>query len=636
MARRALSHTFAVALNYAIAIRTSHGKERSGKDIKSDERHRHFVGILEQVRETLRSLMDPQVAKAAGLHDDPAIALSNRFAELKVEELSEEFLRAPDVSLPPIKAHFEEKRDAREEALLAIELILEDYKSFRNVIRECWQEYHEGTRDLIEISIMTNTAMDLARRLEADAEILIDECGGFNAVFEQYCEDSTADASLVAALPEDQRDLSMHKTDEPFLISTYPILEEFLQSIQDESLPVTEAAKEGPGTLPKLRDSPPLDPAAVEAKHQADKSFLHAMLLDFYVVTMKMKPILPEDELTRGLRAVFETRRSSLWVIFALEVYLDINYMFRDDVARGYWDLYKFGVSISESIYDNLTFFGSIPCDPWPPIKDEALAQLREDVIKIVNEDLIWQRKKGLGLSGAVLGGSNQHWKSHPVRCGLMAYNIRMRYQGLSVEFENKWQTIYYTYTLYYTLRFQNLLRTPWKDMEALIHEQPHIDLSSRTKTFEDIMFRVGTDLGVSASLAGSDRKFGSRIPIVDERTQNIRLQERNPVALMFKKRFCDNDGRTNFTEEDLVNILSKAMSVVSKKSKKTKKNKKIESANGERPTIPQLLQTLRAKLVSEKSTSDFDYLEFNRLCWQLLREVRPKCKSRTSCLTLR
>ena len=31
--------------------------------------------------------------------------------------------------------------------------------------------------------------------------------------------------------------------------------------------------------------------------------------------------------------------------------------------------------------------------------------------------------------------------------------------------------------------------------------------------------------------------------------------------------------------------------------------------------------------MVSEKSSSDFDYLEFNRLCWELLRSVRVDCE---------
>ena len=77
------------------------------------------------------------------------------------------------------------------------------------------------------------------------------------------------------------------------------------------------------------------------------------------------------------------------------------------------------------------------------------------------------------------------------------------------------------------------------------------------------------------------------------------------------------------------MNILSQAAPVkaVSVPSKRSKKNKKNKSSNDERLTIPKLLQTLRAKLVDEKSSSDFDYLEFNRLCWQVLEQVQPVCE---------
>ena len=342
------------------------------------------------------------------------------------------------------------------------------------------------------------------------------------------------------------------------------------------------------------------------------------MLLDFFTVTMKMKPLPPEDELTRGLRTVFETKKLYLWVIFATQTYLDINYVFYANVSRGYWDLHKFASSIYESINQNLVFFEKIRCDPWPISKDEELHQLQKDIKTRLEDDLVRQKKKQIGYSGSTLGKSNQHWKSHPVRCGLAAYNIKMRYLDLSIQFEDKWQGIYYTYQLYYALRLENVLRKPWKDMETLLEAQPQIDLSKRARNLQDVLVRVGTDLGISSTMFGSDRQIGSRIPIVDERTENIRLQERNPVALMFKKRLCDGDGRTEFTEQDLVNILSRAVPASSSKGTMSKV---------ERPTIPQLLRTLRANLVSENSYADFDYLEFQRLCWQLLREVQPKCE---------
>ena len=634
---KTIPYSFAVALNYAISIRTIHGGLRAGIDLRSDARHRHFIDVLKKVRETLSSLMDSKVAKAAGIQADPAITLSNQFAELEVEEPSEEFLRAPDISLPPIKNRFEIERDPLEEALIAIDLILEDYKSFRTVIRECWQEYRKGSKDLIEISIMTNTAMDLTRRFEADAKGLFDECGGLSTVLKQYYKNRSTDASLASGASENESSSNAHEMAEPFLDSTFSGLEEFLNSIKDGSLPVIDAAKEGPAPLPNLPVSRSSDPTVVEAKRTADETFLKAMLLDFYVVAIKMKRILPEDELTRGLRTIFETKKPSLWVLFALQVYLDINSIFGEDVAQGYWDAYRFAMSIHRSIAANFKHFQSIQCDPWPHSKDLALQQIQTDIEKVFDDDLVKQRKNQLGLSDAIPGTFNTHWKSHPVRCGLIGYNIRMRYQELSVLFEAKWQTIYYTYILYYSLRVQNLLRTPWEDMEALLELQPQLDLKRRASTLEDVLLRVGTDLGVSASVAGADRRLGSRISIVDERTQHIRLQEFNTIALMFKKRFCDDDGRIDFTEEDLVKILSKAVPVPSKakktsktnnkskKSKGGKKAKKVEAPKDERPTIPQLLQTLREKLVAEKSSSDFDYLDFSRLCWLLLKRLRPK-----------
>ena len=242
---------FAVALNYAIEIRTSHGKERSGKDLKSDERHRYFIGVLEQIRETLSRLMTSKVAKAAGLDVGPVIELSNQFTALEVEEPSEAFLNAPEVVLQPSEARFEVQRDTLEEALFAIKLILEDYNRFRTVIRECWQEYHNGTRDLIETSIMTNTAIDLARRLEVDAEALFDAHGGSASVLQQLYQTNFGDKASVRVAPGDEINFNLYEAAEPLLVPTQLLLEEFLQSVKNDPRPLTKAAEKGTVELPK-------------------------------------------------------------------------------------------------------------------------------------------------------------------------------------------------------------------------------------------------------------------------------------------------------------------------------------------------------------------------------------------------
>ena len=180
-----IPRSFAIALNYTIAIRTSHGKKRSGKDVKSDERHRYFIEVLEQIRQTLGSLMSPKLAKAAGIATDDPVALSNRFEQLELEEPSEEFLNASPTRQSS-NVRVEIARDTLDEACFMLGLILEDYKSFRNVIQESWKEYLNGTGDLIAISVMANTAIDLARQLETDTEAIFNNHGGSAALLQNF------------------------------------------------------------------------------------------------------------------------------------------------------------------------------------------------------------------------------------------------------------------------------------------------------------------------------------------------------------------------------------------------------------------------------------------------------------------
>ena len=230
--------------------------------------------------------------------------------------------------------------------------------------------------------------------------------------------------------------------------------------------------------------------------------------------------------------------------------------------------------------------------------------------------NVFWQRMKGLGFSGSS-NKANQDLKFHPIRCGLIAYSFKMRYQELGVQFENSWHGILYTYHLYYILRLKDLLQGPWEDMEALIKAQPQLDLSRRGATSGlGAMQLIASDLGVSSRIYASSRISTSKTPITDERVQHIRLRERWSLTLMFKPRSCSDDGRTNFTEDDLEAVCSKAVST----------NEHNKPKKGKRPTIPQLLRNLSAAMVAENTSSNFDYLEMNRLCWQLLFKLRPEC----------
>ena len=62
----------------------------------------------------------------------------------------------------------------------------------------------------------------------------------------------------------------------------------------------------------------------------------------------QLVPIL--DELTDGLMTMFDTKRVPLWLMYATETFLDINYTLRKDVTRALTDLRSVGDRTSISL----------------------------------------------------------------------------------------------------------------------------------------------------------------------------------------------------------------------------------------------------------------------------------------------
>lgn len=225
--------SFVKAIDRAIAVRQSYSKAVAGKDTRSDERHGFFVGVLEHVREVLRPIMASNVPQAARNDAHKENGPSNRFEGLDVEEPSEGFLNAPDVALPNQAAHYEIEQDTLDDALLVINLILEDYRKIETVVVENWEMYRGGECDLIAVSVMTNTAIDLARRLESDAALLLDKHGGWESVFHQHysatCELRGENATF-REQKADKMNFRMYEVEAVRLMPTYLILDTFLKA----------------------------------------------------------------------------------------------------------------------------------------------------------------------------------------------------------------------------------------------------------------------------------------------------------------------------------------------------------------------------------------------------------------------
>lgn len=195
-----IPESFEIALERVIWVRTSFTERLSQAgvkiDAKSDERHSHFVSVLERVRETLKPLMPEWTTKAtkvrqsfrevSGKSKGHQTPLSNLFEVLDVYEPSVTFENAPAVTIPtPDVNNYtvdEGEDDSLFEAIFAMTTLMSDLSHLRREVADLWAEYEDGAIDLAAVSVATETAIEFGRSFEDQIKPLIQRQGG-TAVF---------------------------------------------------------------------------------------------------------------------------------------------------------------------------------------------------------------------------------------------------------------------------------------------------------------------------------------------------------------------------------------------------------------------------------------------------------------------
>lgn len=180
---------FANTLDRVIATRSGFGGRLAelgnSTDALADSKHSYFVRVLKKVREVLKSRVPPAVQDAASPSpvSDPVGEVGGRFADLSVDEPSEEFLNAPDIERPaPVKednaTYVAESLQDIDEVVFAYQLLINDLKVIRDRIGGIWASFRNSRLNLVAAAIATNTACDLARNMMEDITPALKAHGG--------------------------------------------------------------------------------------------------------------------------------------------------------------------------------------------------------------------------------------------------------------------------------------------------------------------------------------------------------------------------------------------------------------------------------------------------------------------------
>lgn len=667
---------FFSVLDRAITVRKrhhqwwySHSEKGGGKkkeEEQADKNHRHFIDTLEKVREILQPKSSTALSKDSLVHLDEATGASeestndhlvNLFENLEIEEPADIFLSSDPNALVPRPAstshaqYVLRRASELDEVYFAVHCLFNDLDNVRRYLKKVWEGYKQGTFDLVAVSIITNTAIDFARRLHEDFNGAFPEHTDFekhvNVLYRLICLKSDQDPKFKER-PDDDFNFAVYEDIGTILFPTYALLSSFKDIIVPGELPLYRAGAYG------LYD-PSSDRASQSSreKFRDDKVVLLEILPEFCVLALGAGSIPAEDELTRGIRGMVENNELLIWLAFAAQIFLDIHHTLRGQVSRGFDDLVRSAKYVEANTQQVMKFHAKLHIKNWPKTNDQGLL----DILALVNE---WTKSDAvLGVRTRLTGEYGVQFapeksflllKHHPWYCGLLSYCIKASVQEISIAFVNAWGSVLYSAHLYNALRQENLLSNLWQDMDLalLMHRTQNMFIGDFPKTVDDYFKRFALAMGYSITMFAKSRR---QTGVVESKLGPRKLDEVNPICRMFKSRYCHGEAFVNFSPDDIDTILTKhtsnnddtnskdAIELPSSQIKvdippPTSPTKQSDSGSQNRPRKTQrtarsgvrpiqLLNALLDAIQSEMLELTFNHFRLHTFSWCLLRKLQ-------------
>lgn len=433
---------FVRSLDRAIAFRQKHNLwfKDIGRSSRGDG-HTFFLGILEQVRKTLRSRMPSDTvndmmtrsATESKSETTSRAHIGNAFGGLTLDVTSDRFsdsASTPDNPQAPIEvndgAHYQAERlQKAEEQYLAAHCLLIDLDSIREHIKSIWRLYRDRLIDLHAASITTNTAVELIRHMQEDYDKRFPSHADFeglvNIFYGSQCFHQGEDPEH-KEMPDDPFNFAMYEVADEILLPTYVIMSSLSDISDPREIPIYKSGHFGHRDL-----STPWSQKSPRGKFEDDKLVMLESFAGLRALAMNQP--LAEDELIRGIREMTPGKKVPLWLVFAAQNFLDIQHVMGDDAPRALTELQSGAALIEASLTQNFKFHENLRSKNWPPYNDQGLSQIqfridtwvKQDAVKIIIEHF---------ASGNFIVAPDidiepfKLLKQYPLLCGLWLFSL--------------------------------------------------------------------------------------------------------------------------------------------------------------------------------------------------------------------
>ena len=387
------------ALDRAIKLRQAHGAayEWSTKTLSNTKSrvnlgHIHFIDILRKTRE----LLVPYSSAQQSNNDFEETFDENRAAETETAQDfahhvdqknnldTEEKLKGlvntlgsqqgvvQDAETRP-RHTTEPVNDPTEQATAAMCLLMDMIK-LREIVNQLWRIYQIKT-GILPVAISVNTVIELVCDLQHDSQErfpdkldyghILDLFLGIQAFNgDQECSFTEAPYGCKIGLPTEA-------VGEKLMIHTYLCCRTISTSLTSIGFSVLT-----PETYEPRDRTATWANKSRKDKEADDNLVLHELIPDLSILSCRKGGIFGEDGLLRGWRELRHGQPVSLWFVFAMQCFLDAQYILEGKTTAAFSELQKFAAATKTSILRMLKIHDSVR-SPVPKALKETGPQLR-------------------------------------------------------------------------------------------------------------------------------------------------------------------------------------------------------------------------------------------------------------------
>ena len=624
-------------------------KQATDSTRTADLKHAHFVSTLEEVINILRppssgasdnaeyasTPIDKGNAKKAstdGISNGTEM-LSNQFDHLELEEPIEidDALSALNTAMPTTGAaasktdekvshrveYQSDNNEDDEEKYFAMYCLFTDLHGLRNFIGRTWDDYSDGRIDLITASILTNTAFDLVRRMETKFFAALPEFESAQKLIQFFM----LFISILRGInprrkerPDDWFNYEVADVAQWLYLPTFILLDGFCDVIQPRQMPLMK-----PGFFGTY--DPKADRKAMSLRQMLaeDKIILLEALPEFCLLGDSKVQFPGEDELTKGLREMYKTKKISLFLCFATQIYLDITHIRRDRIGSSFHDLQATGRQAKKTLNSALAQPHSVL---WPEQNDKILRNTLEFIDYWITKDAIDKMRRVLLKSMYDKGITEPYYlfSRHPLLCGLLQFSLTMMMREAGSAMAMCWGSILYVCHLYNALRQTSNLSVSWPDMETfiLVNTPERLFVGGLPTTLEDCFKRYSLMMGTAPENFARDyqsRNRGRGLKHAKKGPRDWHVDP--PIVKIFKERYLSLDGSVRWTILNIESLLKETHTGMHAVKNRWKKSHQLSPL--------QLLTALQVALAADYAELTYDYFGMHTKCMNLLRQLRSE-----------